>query len=323
MEGCRQRCIYCRQEAAQEEIVTSATQIATLLKESLAYKPAGKTCEAAFFGGSFTALPIERRKELYSVTRPYLDSGEIDYLRVSTRPDLIDEKIVEELVSNGVKIVELGIQSLDENVLELARRDHDSKCPYTSTKLLQEAGIQTGWQLMQGLPGSSRQSDLDSLKRTLNAGPDFLRLFPTVVLDETPLADMWRKEEYKPLELEDAVERLAEMMELCDENGMTVIRLGLHPSPSLRKIVLAGPFHPAMRHKVESLRRLKRLEDLLAKNKISGKRSPTFKIKSGSQSLWRGLNNSNTKDICERFNLENVSFEESPDIGTLDIKIKI
>jgi len=321
MEGCLRRCAYCRQEIAQEEIITEASQISQLLKISLACRPMGRPCEAAFFGGSFTALPPERRQELYESVQPFLTDGSIDYIRVSTRPDMIDRDIALELFENGIRVVELGVQSLNEDVLELVQRGHDTECPFTATRILKEAGIQVGWQLMQGLPGSSVTEDLKSLRSSLEAHPDFLRLFPCVVLDKTPLADMWRNGKYQPLELEAAVDLLASMLDTCDSAAVPVIRVGLHPSPALRPEVLAGPFHPAFRHLVESRRRLRILEALF-KNEEFSEKSISLEIKTGTQSLWRGMANSNTLELMKRFKISELHFIESEKPGIMEASLR-
>lgn len=322
MEGCPGRCAYCRQEIAQEEIITEASQISELLKKSLLCRPVGRQCEAAFFGGSFTALPAERRRELYSSVRPFIEDGSLNYIRVSTRPDNISRDLAVEMFENGVRIVEMGVQSLNEKVLSLVNRGHDALCPFSAAEILKECGIQVVWQLMQGLPGSSPEDDIETLRQSLGARPDSLRLFPCVVLDRTPLADMWREGKYRPLSLDAAIDLLAEMLDMCDAAGVPVIRVGLHPSPALRPEVLAGPFHPAFRHLVESRRRLNIMKAILGNDSDLEGRSICFEIKKGTQSLWRGISNSNTRELLRVFSLSRLRFVESEGLGILDAIVR-
>lgn len=176
----------------------------------------------------------------------------IDGIRLSTRPDYIDKKIVDMLKRYGVTTVELGVQSLDEKVLIKTHRFYPMEKVYEAAKLIKEAGIELGIQLMLGLPGSTDESDLASAIKTVELKPDIARIYPTLVIKETEMADMFKNGSYIPLTLEEAVKRCKKIYSLLDYNDINIVRVGLQPTEELNdnENVLGGPFHPAFRELV-------------------------------------------------------------------------
>jgi histone acetyltransferase (RNA polymerase elongator complex component) len=210
--------------------------------------------ETAFFGGSFTGLSRADQERLLLPLQPLIASGAVSSVRVSTRPDTVDAAGAFLLHSLGVKTVELGVQSMDDRVLELSERGHSAADVKKAVLCLKRRGLHVGIQLMPGLPGDTPRKALSSLSRVLELGPDFLRVYPAVVIKGTPLARSYAEETYRPLSLRTAVTLCKVMLHCSLSAGIPVIRMGLQPTAELEKpgTIVAGPFHPAFRQLVEA-----------------------------------------------------------------------
>jgi histone acetyltransferase (RNA polymerase elongator complex component) len=253
--GCPHRCVFCDQEkiAGAPGILPDAAEMLAQIEHYRA-GAAHRTLEVAFYGGSFTCLPHDDQHYLLATLQPLLSSGEISSLRLSTRPDAIDAETVAFLKGMGVRTVELGVQSMNDEVLRLAGRGHSSRDAELALRLLQVAGIEVGVQLMPGLPGDSEETSLASLEQVLRLKPDFLRIYPTVVVEGTELAARYRAGSYAPLTLERAVSLCARMLLAARRAAVPVIRMGLQATPKLEApgVLLAGPYHPAFGQLVSS-----------------------------------------------------------------------
>lgn len=246
--GCPHQCLFCNQNSitgTRHADAPDSADIARTLQTWLARSPGHTEVQAAFFGGSFTCLPLEEQEELLAAVRPFLDSGEVSQVRLSTRPDCMSVEICRFLKAHRVSIVELGVQSLDDRVLRAAQRGHTAGDCRRAIGLLQDAGLQVGVQLMPGLPGESSRSFLAGIGETVRLAPAFVRLYPAVVLRHSELGRQWREGLYRPLSLNRAVALTARAKAIFDEAGIPVVRMGLQPSTELEKEVLAGPYHPA------------------------------------------------------------------------------
>jgi hypothetical protein len=231
--------------------------------------------EVAFYGGTFTGLPGDVQESLLNPLQPLLRSGEVVSVRVSTRPDSIDPEAAAFLSGMGVGTVELGVQSMDEGVLSLAGRGHTASHTVTACRILKEAGMKVGIQLMPGLPGDDKDKALASMDRVLELNPDFIRIYPALVLSGTRLAELYKSGEYIPLDLEEAVLLCKVMLHRAIASGVRVIRIGLQATAELeRGAVLAGPYHPAFRQLVES----GLFYDLLVKLADGGDFAPPFTV---------------------------------------------
>ncbi len=209
--------------------------------------------ELAFYGGTFTALPSEVMREILETVTPWVRAGVFSGLRLSTRPDGITEDIGSLLSNYPVATIELGVQSLADEVLFQSRRGYSVATVKRAAALVREKGWRLGLQLMLGLPGDSRVQFLDSIVAAVQLRPDFVRIYPTLVLAETELAAWWREGSYVPLSLEEAISWCVPAYEFLFQANIPIARLGLHPDPELQKpgSVLAGPFHPAFGHLVK------------------------------------------------------------------------
>lgn len=262
--GCPQRCVFCDQEQTTGRgDVTDAARLPGQLDAMLA--AGGGPGEVAFYGGSFTLLERERQAALLQAARPFLSDGRICGIRLSTRPDALDAATVDFLAGQGVTTVEIGCQSFDASVLEFSGRGHGPRDAVGALWRLRRAGIRVGLQLMPGLPGGDSAEALASLDAAIELGPDFLRIYPTVVFSGTALADLRRRGDYRPWTLDEAVSVCAEMQRRCRRAGVPVIRMGVHGSPELARggCVVDGPWHPAFGQLVRSRGWLDHLRPLL------------------------------------------------------------
>lgn len=251
--GCPNDCVFCNQKKINgRETDVTTEDIKNIIETYLKTLPKKSKKEVAFFGGTFTGISIKLQEEYLSVVFEYIKNGLIDGIRLSTRPDYIDKRIVDMLKRYGVTTVELGVQSLDEKVLIKTHRFYPMEKVYEASKLIKEAGIELGIQLMLGLPGSTDESDFASAVKTVELKPDIARIYPTLVIKETEMADMFKNGSYIPLTLEEAIKRCKKIYSLLDYNNINIVRVGLQPTEELNdnENVLGGPFHPAFRELV-------------------------------------------------------------------------
>lgn len=190
--------------------------------------------QIGFFGGSFTAIDRERMVGLLSIAREYIDKGIAQSVRVSTRPDCIDEEILGILKEYGVTHIELGVQSTDDNVLSVCKRGHKAEDSFKAAQLILEKGFVFGGQMMIGLPQATSESEIKTALDIVKMGATETRIYPTVVFEGTELFEMAKKGEYKPLCLEEAVDRSAKCYKIFHDNGVNVLRVGLHASENLK-----------------------------------------------------------------------------------------
>lgn len=243
--GCPNKCSFCNQhyiagefDLLNKDYIDKAVAIA---KKSKKYNP--EDTEIAFFGGSFTAIDREYMIELLSWAAPYVEDGSVKGIRISTRPDAIDEDILEILKSYKVTSIELGAQSMDNKVLLANNRGHTAEDVVNASKIIKKFGFSLGLQMMTGLYESSDSIDIDTAKKLVELNPDTVRIYPTIVLENTNLAELYKSGIYKPQELEAAINLTIEILALFEKNNINVIRTGLHTINNEKFV--AGPWHPA------------------------------------------------------------------------------
>lgn len=250
--GCPNQCIFCDQHTIAGTANPPTPQdVADRLAELEPYVE--RRPELAFYGGSFTALPPEVQRGYLEPAAAALKSGRLSGIRVSTRPDAIDTGVLHLLESYGVRTVELGVQSMTDEVLLRARRGHSAADSLRALEMLQSGGFVAGVQLMPGLPGETHESAVSGAWRILRLRPDMLRIYPTVVIEGTECAAMYQRGEYQPLTLDGAAAVTLDIRVMAEELGVQVIRMGLQPSDGLAGQVVAGPYHPAFGSLVNSL----------------------------------------------------------------------
>ncbi len=251
--GCPHCCVFCSQtkitgSCAEKDRETEIRELREMLDSAT-----GNFSESqiAFFGGSFTAIEKTRMVALLETANEYIKKGVATDIRISTRPDCIDEEILNLLAKYNVRNIELGVQSTDNSVLEACERGHTSKQSFDSSRLLVEKGFVFGGQMMVGLPKSSLESEIQTAKDIVSMGAKEARIYPTVVFQGTKLYDMAENGEYTPLELEDAINRTAKCYKIFLDAGVNVLRIGLHASENLAKAPM-GANHPSLGELVKS-----------------------------------------------------------------------
>ena len=248
--GCPRQCLFCNQKISAGNFAAEITkdifdaEVTSYLQWN---KDNLRSVEIAFYGGSFTALDAAYQKRLLSWAHAYIQKGKAASIRISTRPDYIDDDQLNLLRSYGVDTIEIGAQSFNDEALRFARRGHDAWAIVRAVRMTKAHGFKTGLHLMAGLPHDSREGFIESLERTVELRPDTARIHPVLVFQDTPLADEFREGRYLPLGLDEAVDlcRLAWLK--LTPAGIRIIRFGLHLTPEMSKegAVLAGPIHPA------------------------------------------------------------------------------
>ncbi|MBR5740642.1 MAG: radical SAM protein [Firmicutes bacterium] len=248
--GCPNDCVFCNQKkiTAREGDVTPDDVRATI-DQWLTTLEGVETVEVSFYGGSFTGIPMDQQTAFLEVAKDYKDRGLIDMIHLSTRPDYIDRDILDNLKAHSVDVIELGVQSFDDDVLRLSGRGHDAACVYRACDLIKSYGFTLGIQLMIGLPGDSRETCIHSVLETVKIHPEIARIYPTVTICGTELYSMMERGEYQPLPLEEAVTRAKEMFMILEDAGINVIRVGLKASDIMDDQI---GFHPAFRQLMES-----------------------------------------------------------------------
>jgi histone acetyltransferase (RNA polymerase elongator complex component) len=250
-QGCPHNCVFCNQNTitGSQNRVDSKFVRDTVEEYLKTINNNNAVIEISFFGGTFTAIDIEKQKELLQVAKEYKNNDKIKYIRLSTRPDYINSEILDNLKSFQVDIIELGVQSLDDNVLRRAGRGHSSKQVYEASKLIREYGFTLGHQIMPGLPGDDFIKDIDTVKKVIDMKPDICRIYPSLVIKNTPMEEMYLKNNYEPYTLQEAVKICKELYGMLVSENIDVIRIGLQPTQEINtgKEVVAGPFHPAFR----------------------------------------------------------------------------
>ncbi|HTP05065.1 MAG TPA: radical SAM protein [Nitrospirota bacterium] len=253
--GCPHQCIFCNQKkiTGQHEI-PDATRLPQKINGYLRNDRSDNPAQIAFYGGSFTALPQDTQKAFLEAVRPFIRSGRIRSIRLSTRPDCISREVLDLLNEYHVETIELGAQSMDDRVLMLSGRGHTEADTVNAVTLLGKYNFTVGLQLMPGLPGDSAHGFLNTVNKTIALKPDFVRLYPTIVIKDTPLEELYHTGRYVPLSFDETVSLCRDALTRFEQNGIKVIRIGLQPTEELRKpgTIVAGPYHPSFRQHVES-----------------------------------------------------------------------
>lgn len=254
-QGCPNDCIFCNQKKITGVSTTVTPKIVrNIIEECLPTIDEDAQVEIAFFGGSFTAIDIDIQRGLLSVAKEYKDKGIVKDIRMSTRPDCITDEILDMVKEYGTTIIELGVQSLDEKVLEDSIRGHNSSVVYKSAEMIKKHGINLGLQMMIGLPSDNEKKCIYTAKEFIKMNPFCVRIYPTLVIKETGLERRLEAGVYKSFSLEESINIVKKLLVLYYTNDINVIRVGLQATDDIQlgKDVIDGPYHPAFRELVES-----------------------------------------------------------------------
>ncbi|MGL6107438.1 elongator complex protein 3 [Romboutsia sp.] len=269
--GCPHDCIFCN----QKKITGVSTDITSddvrnIIEECLPTIDKDASIEVAFFGGSFTAIEIDVQKSLLAVAKEYVDKGLIKDIRMSTRPDCINEEILKMLKEYKVSIIELGVQSLDEDVLKESIRGHSAEDVFKSSKLIKEYNIDLGLQMMVGLPTDNEDKCIATAKKFIEMKPDCVRIYPTLVVKETGLENLLNNKKYNAFTLDESIQIVKKLLTLFYVNNINVIRVGLQATDDIQigKAIVDGPYHPAFRELVQSEMIKDYLKYIVVENKV-------------------------------------------------------
>lgn len=297
--GCSRQCSFCDQRAitggavppSPEDVAKTCAEAAKQLGSRV------QNTQIAFFGGSFTAIPREYMISLLEPASKAVKEYGFTGIRCSTRPDAIDREVLELLSQYGVTAVELGAQSMDDKVLEMNRRGHTAAQTAQAARLIQSFGMELGLQMMTGLYGDTEETALQTAESIIALHPDTARVYPTVVLPGTALAELYERGEYRPQTLEEAVSLCARLLPRLEDAGIRVIRVGLHAERDVEVRKLAGPYHPAFRELVQSRVFLNSLLPVLEQR---GAGSYTVKVHPKTISVALGEKRSNVERLKGR-----------------------
>ncbi len=312
--GCPNMCSFCNQHTITgTQIVPHSADVILACEKALASGVDIKNTEIAFFGGSFTAIDRSYMCELLQAAYEYVKIG-FKGIRISTRPDCIDKETLDILRAFGVTTVELGAQSMNDWVLALNDRGHSTKDIIDASKLVKQYGFTLGLQLMVGLYGSTPKLDIQSALDIIALSPKEVRIYPVVILDNTKLGKLFKSGEYVPYSLDQAVEICADMLDMFENAGINVIKLGLHASEIVEADMLGGLYHPALRELCESLRFRKLMESMM-----NGDKEITFTVSPRDISKALGQKRSN----IEYFKQKGISVTIKSDIHQIEKIVKI
>ena len=316
-QGCPYRCVFCNQnEISGAEREGDQGRLENAFNTYLKSKPLSElppNREAAFYGGTFTALPEQRQEFLLSSAQSWVDQGYIQSLRLSTHPGAVDDQALARLSKYSVKIVELGVQSTDPEVLSQSGRGDTPESLDRSINLIQVKGYQLGLQLMLGLPGDSEEKFQQSVSDILRFQPDFVRIYPALVVRGTALYEMYEKGEYIPWSLDRTINALKIAVKRFEGAKIPVIRLGLHPESSLLANIVDGPYHPALRSLVDSRICFDTLSDLLSQEAVLPGRV-TFNVPLRKFSNYTGHRKENILMLKKKFALKELILKQTSNL---------
>ncbi|MCD7796194.1 MAG: radical SAM protein [Clostridiales bacterium] len=310
--GCPCQCSFCNQKIITgKSVQPTASDVDSAVETAL--KRSSYDYEIAFFGGSFTAIDREYMLSLLTSAYKYVKSGQVGGIRISTRPDCIDEEVLSLLKSHGVTSIELGVQSMDDGVLEANKRGHTAEDVVNACSLITSYRFELGLQMMTGLYTDTHDKSIETARKIIELKPNTVRIYPTVVLKDTYLAELYLSGEYKPLNADDSAELCAELVPMFENAGIKIIRLGLHSSKDIKENMLAGGFHDSFGELVRSR---------ILVNKILALPPGDYRVFVNSRAISRlkGNNKSNIYLLMERgYNIK-IIIDNSLDIDELRIK---
>ncbi len=319
--GCPNDCVFCNQKKITgKDTDVSVDQVRNIIESYLKTLPDGdRTVELAFFGGSFTGIDFNMQTNFLDVAYQFIKSGQIDGIRLSTRPDYIDKKILDQLKKYGVTTIELGVQSLEDRVLVASNRGHTAEDVYNAVTLIKEYDFSLGLQMMTGLPEDTDETAINTAKKIISLSPDFVRIYPTLVLKDTKLEQMYLSGEYAPQDLMNAVLLCKKLLKLFIDANISVIRISLQTTDEISPngSLVAGPFNSQFRELVES----EIYFDILC-DKINDIKSGNIKIAVNPKEVSKviGKNKSNINKIKDLYNV-NLKICGDDDLMPYSLKI--
>lgn len=325
-KGCPFDCVFCNQkkitglntDVIPEEVDLQIEQYIRTIKDI-----DKKHVEIAFFGGSFTGIEKQKQEELLTIASKWKKKGIIKDIRLSTRPDYINASIMKFLKKFGVTIVELGVQSMDMQVLEESGRGHTSEHVINAVKIMREFQVKIGLQMMIGLPADNLYKAKDTVDKIIELSPDFVRIYPTLVVRDTYLEKLYAQGKYKPLSLKAGVEISKSLLLKFIKYEIPVIRIGLQPTENIElgREVIAGPYHPSFRQLVESEIFKDMLDYLFSNNKIENTKEIQLQVNDRYISSLVGNKKTNINFIRNKYNIKKVKIFRNNHLESGQMKI--
>jgi len=318
--GCPHQCVFCDQKSISGQTrPPEPSEVEEMLAYAAASLPPGQEAEIAFYGGSFTAMDRDYRLALLDVADFFAMRQPGITIRFSTRPDAISEDILSELAPYPISTIELGVQSMDEEVLRRSGRGHSPLDAVNAARLVKAAGYRLILQMMTGLPGDSGAESVETAMALADLKPDGVRIYPTVVVKDTPLYDLWKAGKYKARSIEETVELCAVLAEIFEKKNIPIIRLGLNPTEELSGgLAVAGAYHPALGELVYGRVFRNRAEKLLAQMEDTGEIEIT--VPRGKVSFMAGQKKCNSLYLREKFAIRRLKITECSNATGISVK---
>lgn len=320
--GCQNDCVFCNQRTISGTVEFDEKRVTEIIDTALSTS-AGAECEIAFFGGSFTGIDRDQMIRLLNIAESYVKDGRVTGIRMSTRPDYIDDEIIGILKEYTVTQVELGIQSMSDKILAASHRGHTAKDTENACRLLTDAGFDFVGQMMIGLPLSTVADEIETAMAICDMGCVGSRIYPTIIFKDTALDLMYKNGEYSPLSLEEAVTRSASVLEVFVERGVKCLRIGLCDSENLHSesTYSAGPSDPSIGEAVIGrlfFERVRREAERLAP--LDG-RTLVVECPRGSVSKIVGNKKDNFLRLQKEFKIKKLKTIEKDDLIGYNIKV--
>ncbi|MFC1856828.1 elongator complex protein 3 [Thermodesulfobacteriota bacterium] len=323
--GCPHQCVFCDQKVitSEKHKIPSSADLRSRVSKFLTYTTRKKAViQIAFYGGNFLGLHQTEITRLLNTATEFVSGGLADSIRFSTRPDTVDPKRLELLTAYPVKTIELGVQSMDDDVLAMTRRGHTSAHTKKACAYLKERHYEIGLQMMFGLPGDDETRTLETGRRIADLCPDFVRIYPTVVLANSPLAQWYQEGKYMPLSLEASIDLAKKLYLQFKERKIRVARMGLQASEDLNNGagVLAGPYHPAFGHLVLS-RIFLDTATVILESRTEMPAKIMIKIHPRSVSKMLGQKRQNIEILKKKFFVQSIQITPDPSLAEDQLKI--
>lgn len=320
--GCPNQCVFCNQRSISGVKEFDPESVRDIIDDALETVDATDDVEIAFFGGSFTGIDKDLMISLLQIAYSYIQLGKVKSVRCSTRPDYVSEEILDILKQYGVKTIELGLQSSSDEVLESTKRGHNFEAERIGCKMVVDHGFNLVGQMMIGLPSSTPESELETAEFIINCGASGARIYPTVVFRETELCSLAERGKYEPLDLDDAIERSAAVLERFIDAGVEVIRIGLQASDNLsdESCYYAGPNHPSLGEYVIGEVYYNKVLKLLKNINVFDQGEIIINVAKGKLSQAIGQNKRNKIRLLDK--CKNIRFVESENLFGYDILVQ-
>ena len=321
--GCPNQCVFCNHRTISGVLEFDINSVEETIEASLATVSSEDDVEIAFFGGSFTGIDRNLMIELLSIAHKYIEIRAVSSIRCSTRPDYISEEVLDILKRYGVKHIELGLQSTDDDVLLATKRGHTAEDAARACRLIRDAGFGLTGQMMIGLPGADIDSELNTARFIIDAGCDSARIYPTVVFKNTELCDMAINDKYEPISLNDAVVRSAAVYKMFIDAGVNVLRIGLCATENLSSddTYFAGPNHSAIGELVENEIYYQNIYSEASKLKLSPSDTVNVAVPRGSLSKAVGQKKRNKLLLRDILGVRDVKFYERDNLSGYRISV--